>query len=823
MKLVLLTGGPGSGKSTQGSALMAMNTKFKHLSLGEVVRVKLQDCDHPVTKQYKELINSGSLLPDEAILEILESELAQITDEESIVLLDGYPRTETQYEHFKQKWGMPAALIHLDVENDVLSQRIQSREVNRCDDNEKAVAKRIHFYQQTTQPLIEKIKTDLGKQAITLASQDSIQTTSLLLYAKLQRIPTIHESLKIENQPNHEKAYASPDLASVSSLGIVSQLWQTGADTYEMVKSIQQSYQTNNFSFSVLGNPVVYLETPSEVKAVLEAKSSLGQVYRQFSMAAGLKHDFVATDSLESNAYKLHDGQINRWKLIHTALLQSMKSDKKHIEQLIDKHFNQTFLAEKSFELDTTFDAFFTSFWTEYLLGNKISVESYQETRQALQAAMKQCFYSNQYKSLDPTGLSSWLYSYAVKDELAEAKYKINQMIAKATTGSMIKRFKSAIETINSQEQLGLEEETIAEIVSDNAFDLFFEPDFLESVLYEALVSAVKENVDFHEPKARQKVYEQGMQHGFLFPIRSRILQEPVALKDGSLLPSGSTVYLNLLEAGIYHSSGPRRCVGQGFTYFFKDHFFKNLEGIEFKVKAITTPLDRQVSDGSVPVSPERYLVSWKLKRDEAMRHLTHHQYKGNTFFDVLSLHKNPTLNTQMVKQLTLKIMRNLEKNALCLSDVVIVTPEVRGVPIASQVAANLQLPLYIIRKKGGYKMGENEVYSEAYDKGYGDPDVIELPIEQVKSLAGKKIIFLDDGLASGKSALACLKLVERSCDDNKEAAKVIMVMALLKHDYVTLEPKLSEHRLVKTLFDCKSGSKPSEEVTIGALKTGII
>jgi len=192
MNIVLLTGGPGSGKSTQGSALMAMNAKIKHLSLGEVVRAKLQDPEHPITKHYKYLIRSGSLLPDSAILAILERELEQISDKDTIVLLDGYPRTETQYEQFKQKWGMPDALIHLDVAEDVLSKRMQHRDGTRSDDNEQAIAKRIDFYQKTTKPLINKIKTELEKKAITLDTEDNNQNNSLFLYTKLKRIPKKH-------------------------------------------------------------------------------------------------------------------------------------------------------------------------------------------------------------------------------------------------------------------------------------------------------------------------------------------------------------------------------------------------------------------------------------------------------------------------------------------------------------------------------------------------------------------------------------------------------------------------------------------------------
>lgn len=243
-------------------------------------------------------------------------------------------------------------------------------------------------------------------------------------------------------------------------------------------------------------------------------------------------------------------------------------------------------------------------------------------------------------------------------------------------------------------------------------FDFIIEPDFLENVMYEALVSVIRENADLRNHVERQHAYQQGLLHGYLFPIRSRILEESIVLPNGSQLPAGSMIYLNLKQAGIYHSAGARRCVGQAYTHYFKNHFFNRLESIEFKVKNITKPSERQSQSNNqnIPVSPERYQVSWHLKRDEAMRHLSYHHYKGNKFFDVLSLHQNPGLNSHMVKQLTLKISRFLEKNSLELNNVVIITPEVRGIPIAAQVADRLQLPLYTIRKKGGYKMDASEV-----------------------------------------------------------------------------------------------------------------
>jgi adenylate kinase family enzyme/adenine/guanine phosphoribosyltransferase-like PRPP-binding protein len=813
MKIVLLAGAPGSGKSTQGSALMEMNANIRHLSLGEVVRDIIKDPQHPLAQKYNALISSGALLPDHVISEILANELEKIADQNTIVLLDGYPRTSTQYQHFKERWGNPAGIIHLNVSEEELAKRMKNRQGSRSDDNEAAIARRLDFYKTTTMPVIELIKKELAKNSVTVSSSDSIEASSILLYANLQHMEGLHTVLSTESNTIPEQRSVNPVVTPVWFHSVVSPLWQTYSE-YQTVTAVQESYDTTNFSFSLLGKKIVYLETAAEIQAILQARSSLGHVYRHFSMAAGLKHDFVATDSHNPESYRREDGQVNTWKLIHDAFGRAVKGDKARIEDLIDAHLDKTFLAEKSFELDTTFDRFFCSFWSDYLFGSSVSPQSYMENREAILAVMRQCFYSNNYKALDPTGLSSLLYSYTVSSDLKVAKEKIKSFINNATTTSFTQRFKAALKQLNESEELGLSEDTLMEMVADNIFDLFFEPDFLENVMYETLAIAIKEHVDLRESKERSKVYSQGMKQGYLFPMRSRILEEAVTLPDGTNLAAGSHVYYNLKKAGLYHSSGPRRCVGQAYTHYFKEHFFKRIEGIDFKVKSVSFPEERMImaANENVPGSPERYQVSWSLKRDEAMRHLPYHNYKGNKFFNVLALHEKPELNEQMVKQCQLKIKHFLEKRGIDMSTVVIVTPEVRGLPLAAQVAKELRVPLYTIRKKGGYKMAESEVYTESYDKGYGDPDVVELPVKQIKDLAAKQVIFLDDGLASGQSALACIKLIERRVSEEDDAAKVLMVLTSLKHDYVQTTPKLSEHCKVKTLFDCHGGKMPVED-----------
>ncbi len=152
MKIILLTGAPGAGKSTQGSGLMKMNAQFKHLSLGDVVRDIQKDPNHPITIKYKDLVASGQLLPDAEILEILKQELQKLPDN-TIVLLDGYPRTENQYNDFKKFYSAADAMIHLHVNMDELTRRLNNRGSSRSDDNDAAIKRRLNFYRDTTLPL----------------------------------------------------------------------------------------------------------------------------------------------------------------------------------------------------------------------------------------------------------------------------------------------------------------------------------------------------------------------------------------------------------------------------------------------------------------------------------------------------------------------------------------------------------------------------------------------------------------------------------------------------------------------------------------------
>lgn len=191
MRIVLL-GAPGSGKGTQARKLMA-DRNIPQISTGDMLRAAIA-VGTRFGQQAKETMDAGQLVSDDIVLGII-SERLQESDAADGFILDGFPRTEKQaldLEELLDSLGKPLdAVILLDVEISILMKRLTGRrtcsltgkllniyfsdreELDECtnsggellqreDDNETIISRRLDVYRERTAPVIDYYR-DRGK------------------------------------------------------------------------------------------------------------------------------------------------------------------------------------------------------------------------------------------------------------------------------------------------------------------------------------------------------------------------------------------------------------------------------------------------------------------------------------------------------------------------------------------------------------------------------------------------------------------------------------------------------------------------------------
>lgn len=179
MKIVLL-GAPGAGKGTQATKI-AEKYGIVHISTGDIFRKNLKE-GTPVGLKAKAYIDAGKLVPDEVTCEIVAERLKE-KDCEKGFMLDGFPRNINQAEMLEKICALDA-VINIDVDLGALMARLTGRRVcakcgesfhvstftgktctkcggeviQRADDTEETVGKRLNVYSEQTAPLIDFYK-----------------------------------------------------------------------------------------------------------------------------------------------------------------------------------------------------------------------------------------------------------------------------------------------------------------------------------------------------------------------------------------------------------------------------------------------------------------------------------------------------------------------------------------------------------------------------------------------------------------------------------------------------------------------------------------
>ena len=181
---LMLLGGPGAGKGTQAGRLIH-HFHVPQISTGDMLRAAIT-AGTELGMSAKKIMDSGQLVSDEIMIGLVEERLNQ-PDCTNGFLLDGFPRTIPQAEALTNAGVLLDYVIEIQVDDDEIVKRISGRRthqasgrvyhvdyhppknegvddvtgealIQRDDDREAIIRKRLDVYRQQTAPLVDYYK-----------------------------------------------------------------------------------------------------------------------------------------------------------------------------------------------------------------------------------------------------------------------------------------------------------------------------------------------------------------------------------------------------------------------------------------------------------------------------------------------------------------------------------------------------------------------------------------------------------------------------------------------------------------------------------------
>ena len=216
-RALIFLGPPGAGKGTQAKSI-AQYYKSPHLSTGDMFR------DHvarntELGRKAKPIMESGALVPDEIVLEMVAERIAR-PDCKNGFVLDGFPRTIPQAEKLDEmlvKLGYSRPLVvHFAVDYNFLLRRLTGRRsckdcgaiynihdlppkveglcdkdggelIHRPDDREEVIRERLSAYDRQTKPLIDYYRGQSALRDVDgAAGADTVTRSVLELLARAE-------------------------------------------------------------------------------------------------------------------------------------------------------------------------------------------------------------------------------------------------------------------------------------------------------------------------------------------------------------------------------------------------------------------------------------------------------------------------------------------------------------------------------------------------------------------------------------------------------------------------------------------------------------
>ena len=154
----MLLGPQGSGKGTQAKRIES-EYGIPHIATGDMLRRAMDD-GTALGLRVKPIVESGRLVPDELMIDLIRDRLEQADAEDGFVL-DGFPRTSRQADALDamlSEIGRDLSIVfEFQVPDDVATERLLTRSQleGRADDTPDVIERRLALYHEQTEPLVE--------------------------------------------------------------------------------------------------------------------------------------------------------------------------------------------------------------------------------------------------------------------------------------------------------------------------------------------------------------------------------------------------------------------------------------------------------------------------------------------------------------------------------------------------------------------------------------------------------------------------------------------------------------------------------------------
>jgi adenylate kinase len=215
---VILLGAPGAGKGTQATYI---KEKFNipQISTGDMLRAAV-NAGTQLGLEAKQFMDSGGLVPDEVIIGLVKERIKD-ADCQAGFLFDGFPRTIPQAEAMKKAGVDIDYVVEIDVPDEEIIKRMSGRRmhpasgrtyhvifnppkvagkddvtgedlVQREDDLETTVMKRLEVYHDQTKPLVdyysqwEKVDSNNAPQYVRITGTGAVETIRDQVFAALK-------------------------------------------------------------------------------------------------------------------------------------------------------------------------------------------------------------------------------------------------------------------------------------------------------------------------------------------------------------------------------------------------------------------------------------------------------------------------------------------------------------------------------------------------------------------------------------------------------------------------------------------------------------